>query len=307
MRPLLKTTPGTPVTPMRIQVFAARVMVALVVIGVAFAVPGFGGAATAPAAALVRLYAYDRSLPLSIHILSTTRRGHVTVREVSFSVDRSTRLNGYLFTPTGGTSRAAILFDPGRWQTKNFFFSEALTDATRGAATLSLDDLSIGYPSFTTTDRGTLISRVIALRRAIDLLTAQPGVDRTRLAFVGHSDGAELGGILAGVDRRIASYVLMSGGGIWDRSRNAAYNRSVAPMDADNYISYAAPAALLFENALYDQFIPRSDGLRYQQLGSRPKIVSWYPADHMLDAQALGYRQRWLAQRLHLTAPKASH
>lgn len=305
--PLRKTAPGTSATATRIQILVARVIVALVLIGVAFAVPGLGDAATSPAAGLVRLYAYDRSLPLSIRVLSTTRRGPVTVREVSFSVDRSTRISCYLFLPAGGSSRAAILFDPGRRQTKNFFFSEALSDATRGAVTLSLDDLSIGYPTFTMSDRGTLINRVIALRRAVDLLTAQPGVDRTRLAFVGHSDGAELGGILAGVDRRFSSYVLMSGGGVWDRSSNAAYNRAVAPTNPDNYISYAAPAALFFQNALYDQFIPRSDGMTYQKLGSRPKTVTWYAAGHMLDARALGDRQRWLARQLHLTGPRTPH
>jgi dienelactone hydrolase len=285
---------------------AARVLLAIVVTGVALAVPASTGAAASPAAALLRLFAYHPSLPLSIHVLSTAKRGQITVREVSFSVDRRTRLSGYLVTPAAGDSRPAILFDPGRWQTKDFFLSEAVDDARRGAVTLSVDDLSTGYPSFTVSDRGVLINRVIGLRRAVELLMAQPGVDRTRLAFVGHSDGAELGGILAGVDRRFSDYVLMSGGGIWDRSSSAAYNRAVAPADADNYIGYAAPAALFFQNGLYDQFVPRSDGLRYQRLGSRPKIVRWYPADHMLDAQALRDRQRWLARRLHLTTPRTS-
>lgn len=287
-------------------VAAVRVSLAVVVTGVALCVPAAVGSATAPAAALLRLYAYDRSLPLSLHVVSTTKRGEVTVRQVSFAVDRRTRLSAYLLTPSGGGSRPAILFEPGRWQTRDFFLPEALSDARRGAVTLSLDDLSAGYPSFTARDRTVLISRVIGLRRAIDLLTAQPGVDRARLAFVGHSDGAELGGILAGVDRRLSAYVLMSGGGLWDRSSNTAYNRAVSAVDADNYIGYAAPAALLFQNGLRDQFVPRADGLRYQRLGSRPKAAAWYAADHMLDARALADRQQWLARRLHLSPPRTA-
>jgi hypothetical protein len=93
----------------------------------------------------------------------------------------------------------------------------------------------------------------------------------------------------------------MSGGGIWDRSSDPSYNRAVAPVDADNYIGYAAPAALLFQNGLYDQFVPRADGLRYQRLGSRPKLVEWYAADHMLDTRARDDRRSWLVHRLHLS------
>ena len=42
---------------------------------------------------------------------------------------------------------------------------------------------------------------------------------------------------------------------------------------------------------------------RYQQLGSRPKLVRWYDAGHALDAQAERDRQAWLAHRLGFTAP----
>jgi dienelactone hydrolase len=282
-------------------VVAVRVVPAIVATSIALVAVAAAGAGASPAPGLVRLFAYDRSLALSLRVLSSVKHGQVTVREISFSAGRRGRLSAYLCIPSRRGPRPAILFVPGRRQSKSYFLSEAVSDAGRGAVTLSVDDLSVGYPSFTVPDRATLIARVVGLRRALDLLLEQPGVDSSRLAVVGHSDGAELAGILAGVDRRASAYVLMSGGGIWDRSSDPAYNRVVAPLDADNYVGFAEPAALLFQNGLYDQFNPRSDELRYQRLGSRPKVVKWYAADHMLDARARADRQAWLVRRLHLS------
>jgi dienelactone hydrolase len=265
---------------------------------VAIALPVAAGASSTP-----QLFAYDSRAPLAVRIESTLTRGDVTVRALSFSVEGSTRLGAYLVAPKRpAASVPGVLYVPGRRQTREFFLSEAVALAGRGAVALVVGDLPSRYPTFNQGDGAVLNRRVVALRRAVDLLTVQPGVDRTRLAFVGHSDGAELGGILAGVDRRMAAYVLMSGGGIWDRSNDAAYNRVIARNDADNYIGHAAPAALFYQSGLSDQFVPDSDGVRYQQRGSEPKTVRWYDADHMLNEQARKDRQAWLAARLHLSA-----
>lgn len=248
-------------------------------------------------------FAYDRSLPLDVRVASTTQRDGVDVEAISYAVDGRTRENAYLLLPTSPGPHPAIVFDPGRWQTRAFFLAEALADAQRGVAAISLDDRSIGYPTFTLSDRPTLIERVVAVRRAVDLLAAQPGVDTSRLGFVGHSDGAEMGGIVAGLDHRLKAVVLMSGGGVWDRTSDPAYDREVAELDADNYISHAAPAALFFQSALHDQYVPRSDALTYQRLASWPKHARWYDADHMLNAQARRDRQAWLGGLLGFRAP----
>lgn len=78
--------------------------------------------------------------------------------------------------------------------------------AARGVVSLSLDHFANGFqihvkgnPFLQTTkiDRTNMIRRVIALRRGLDVLVARSDVDPKRLALVGHSDGAELGEILA--------------------------------------------------------------------------------------------------------------
>src|SRR5438270_10837729 len=62
-------------------------------------------------------------------------------------------------------------------------------------------------------DRDAFIHAVVDLRRGIDLLVARPDVDGDRIAYVGHSYGAQWGSILSAVDRRMKTTVLMAGVG----------------------------------------------------------------------------------------------
>jgi dipeptidyl aminopeptidase/acylaminoacyl peptidase len=48
----------------------------------------------------------------------------------------------------------------------------------------------------------------ITERRVLDWLLQQPGIDPKRIACVGHSYGGIAGGVLAGVEPRIAAFVL---------------------------------------------------------------------------------------------------
>jgi hypothetical protein len=60
-------------------------------------------------------------------------------------------------------------------------------------------------------DREIEIQAVVDLRRAIDLLLARPDVDPKRLAYIGHSYGAQWGSILSAVDKRMKTSILMAG------------------------------------------------------------------------------------------------
>jgi pimeloyl-ACP methyl ester carboxylesterase len=50
---------------------------------------------------------------------------------------------------------------------------------------------------------------VITERRVLDLLLQQPGVEPKRIAYIGHSYGGIAGGVLAGIEPRIAAFVLI--------------------------------------------------------------------------------------------------
>jgi cephalosporin-C deacetylase-like acetyl esterase len=117
------------------------------------------------------------------------------------------------------SSCAPILF--GHWGngTRAEFIPEAKIYARAGAASLIAD-----YPwdrpepwhktpdhfDKPDIDREIYIPAVVDLRRGIDLLT-RPDVDPKRLAYVGHSYGAQWGSILSAVDKRMKTSVLMAG------------------------------------------------------------------------------------------------
>lgn len=252
----------------------------------------------AVAAATPGLFRYDHALSFGVNTLAVAHRSDgITVREISFRVDRSTREKAFLVVPPGRGPHPGIVFYPGRWATRSWFLPEAVADARRGVVSISLDDLSTDYPRFTLADRAALALRVVTGLRALDLLASLRGVDSARIGLVGHSDGAEMAGMIAGFDHRLRAVVLMSGGGIWDRSGSAAYDRAIEPYDADNFVGHAT-APLFFQNALSDQYVPRQEAAEFQRTGSAPKRIEWYAATHVLDAQAERDRTAWLARQL---------
>ncbi|HWX09269.1 MAG TPA: hypothetical protein VNY33_04765 [Gaiellaceae bacterium] len=286
---------------MRCRRIASGVSVALA----AAALGTAGGAAAQPAtaprfSALAQQFAYDTTLPLDLLTGAPVDNGTVTVSPISFAVDATHRITGNLVVPDTGGSFAGIVFAPYRGGNHRRFDQEAVDLASRGAVAVSLDDLADGYPTFTISDRWQTIRRVVALRRALDLLLARSDVDPARLGFVGISDGAELGGILVGIDHRVAAADLMSGGGVWDAGGIPAYRRRMALLDPILYVGHAAPAGLLFQSGRSDGLVPARDARAYQQAGSRPKLVRWYDAPHQLDAEATVDSENWLAVKLGL-------
>jgi pimeloyl-ACP methyl ester carboxylesterase len=142
-------------------------------------------------------------------------------------------------------------------------------------------------------------------------------VDRRRLAYVGVSYGAAMGGLLAGVEHRIKAYVLAVGDGglvshftgpddtdgplqrlpAADRERWLAAMRPIEPI---RFIGRAAPAALLFQAGTMDELVPQPDARRYQQAASQPKQVRWYGAGHELNCTARKDMMAWLAHHIRI-------
>jgi dienelactone hydrolase len=169
-------------------------------------------------------------------------------------------------------------------------------------------------------DREAEIQAVVDLPRGIDLLLARPDVDAKRLAYVGHSYGAQWGSILSAVDRRMKTSVLMAGvAEIADiilrsddpdlvefrKSQPAGqlekYAQATGDLDAIHFVGHAAPIPLLLQFANYEQYFDKTSMQHYSVAASEPKKVLYYDTAHDLnDPQALQDRYDWLAKHINL-------
>jgi dienelactone hydrolase len=162
------------------------------------------------------------------------------------------------------------------------------------------------WPIFNHRDLEIKIQLILDLRRAIDILEQRPEVDPDRLAYFGVSWGASMGGLLAGIEDRIVAYVLAAGdGGLVEHTAdpgpdglNIHFSENWAaemwPTEPLHFVGRAAPAALLFQNGIYDTFVPPHDALRFYTAASEPKTMIWYDAGHGLPWSFVGDAAEWL-------------
>ncbi len=275
------------------------------------------------------LFAYDASAPLEAAGTMLFETDGIAVHDVTFASPRGGRVTALLVVPPGRGPFAGILF--GHWGsgTKTEFLPEAILYARAGAVCLLVDYpwvrpapwwRGLKYLADPANDRELYVRAVVDLRRGIDFLLSRGTVDATRLAYVGHSYGAQWGAILAAVDRRPGAYVLAGGvpdgAAIWLESDEPSvvearasvakdvldrYVAELADLDAIRYVARAAPAPVLFQFARFEQFFGRSAMERYAAAAQEPKSVQWYDTGHDLnDPRALIDRAAWLRQRIRI-------
>ncbi|WP_214040971.1 hypothetical protein [Methanoculleus sp.] len=78
------------------------------------------------------------------------------------------------------------------------------------------------------------------------------------------------------------------------------YRRTLAEIDPAVWIGRAAPAALLFQSALRDEFFTEERSRELFEQANDPKSLKWYDAGHYLDEAARRDRIAWLSEMLSL-------
>lgn len=267
-----------------------------------------------------RLFDYDRSFAFDVKEESSKVQDRVTIRDVNYAAltPRRGRIKAYLVRPAGKGPFAGVLFF--HWYgrpngNRDQFLSEAVSLAKKGVVSLLIQ----GHfpwavaPSNGQTDRQLVIDETIEVRRALDLLISQPGVDRKRMGYVGHDYGAMYGAITAGVDKRVKTYILIAGIGsfsywsldYWLESITAAdkeaYRQALNPIDPITEIVRASPATLLFQFANSDEHVTKDQAMGFFNAASAPKQVKWYDGKHELHVpEARKDRSEWLTRQLRL-------
>lgn len=266
------------------------------------------------------MFAYDRRRPPDLVAGGTEARGAAVITDVTYQTLTGTRRAAYLVTPSkaAGGPGPAILFvhwyePPNPTSSRKEFLPDAVELAGEGVISLLVDTMWSDPDWFTSrdpeNDLGHSIEQVKELRRALDILVSRPGVDPSRVLYVGHDFGAMYGALVAGLEAsRLKGFVFMAGTRsfsdwflFWPKRDDAAKAetiRRLAPLDPTRHLATAGELPMLFQFATRDKFVARPAAEALVASASGPKEVRWYDAEHGLNADATRDRLAWLRQRL---------
>src|SRR6266571_8402216 len=275
----------------------------------------------------VRYFEYNQTAPLQTKQIGTEDRGHAIVYDISYASPKGGVVPAYLVVPKGKGPFAAVIWGHWYWENSSMrnrreFLDEAIAIAPAGVVSL-LTDGPIARPGHIedkaplnqqqVTD---LIQQIVDMRRGADLLLARNDVDPKRLAYVGHSYNASVGGFLSGIDKRFKAFVVMAGG-LSDEldlktKEVQEYRQKIGPekfdaftakyawLDPGKFVSRAAPATVFLQYATQETFLTPERARVYAARVSEPKRFKEYDAPHALNAEARRDRIAFLTEQLNL-------
>ena len=237
-------------------------------------------------AQMLPLFSYNGGQPLNVTVASTqvaTSKDHATatVKDITYIGAAGDTIEAYLILPEGSGPFPAVLFEHWSIGSREDFLPEAIILAQRH----HIAGIVPTRPTLTDgEDRSEMVLQVREMRRALDLLEAQPEVDRTRLGFVGHSLGAIYGTSLLAVDTRIKTAALMA----------------VLPYDLYDDITapHVTVPSILLQFGTQDDLYTKETAESFAALIPAKKKVTWYDYEHSLGPDATAERETWLTQKL---------
>jgi dienelactone hydrolase len=197
---------------------------------------------------------------------------------------------------------------------RNEFLQEALTMTAQGATCILVQGFFPWKepPVEGKQDKQKVIDQTLQVRMATDIILKEPGVDSSRIAFVGHDYGAMYGTIAAGLDRKFKACVFITGMGnfgdwavkYWKgpgESGEMNYRKIMEPVDPIGFMPKIRANALLFQFATQDIYITKEVAMDFFNAAPEPKEIKWYETEHAMNTtQVKKDRMQWLAGQLHI-------
>jgi len=224
-----------------------------------------------------------------------------------------------MYCPESKDSLAAILYvhwyeSESHDSNRSQFVEEAKEMAHAGAACLLIETLWSDPDFFIKRtqedDVRNSIEEIVNIRRAMDLLLAQPNVDAKRFAYVGHDFGGMYGVLAGSVDQRPTHYVVMAATPRFpdwylylpklEGEAREAFIRQMSEIDPITHVSYLSPASVFFQFATDDPHVPKERAEEFFAAANDPKEMKWYETGHRLNADATHDRKAWLKEKLGL-------
>jgi cephalosporin-C deacetylase-like acetyl esterase len=247
---------------------------------------------------------------------------NATVQQLTYAQLDGSRNAATLVTPAAATAarQPAILFlhwyePPRPTSNRTEFLAEAVELAGSGVVSLLVDTPWTREQWFPTRDAARDYAFTIQMtrdvRRALDVLLAQPGIDPTRVALVGHDFGAMWGALAAAADPRVTHVVYMAGTRSFtdwylftpkkEGAEKDAFVAQLAPLDPIAHLAKIAPRPVLLQFGTKDPFVKNDAAAAMGAAVTGPKTVKTYEFEHELTYQARRDRVEWLKEQFNIT------
>jgi len=257
------------------------------------------------------------SPPLAVQLQAS----NATVRQLSYTqLDGSTNA-ATLVMPSAATNapKPAILFlhwyePPRPTSNRTEFLAEAVELAGSGVISLLVDTPWTKENWFPTRDASKDFEFTQQMtknvRRALDVLMAQPGIDKSRVAVVGHDFGAMWGALAVAEDPRVTHFVYMAGTRSFtdwylftpkkERAERDAFVAKLAPLDPIAHLAKISPRPVLLQFGTKDPFVKNDAATAMGDAVPGPKTVKTYEFEHELTFQARLDRLAWLREQFKI-------
>lgn len=249
-----------------------------------------------------------------------------TVRQLTYVQLDGSRNAATLVTPALSEAagrverRPAILFlhwygPPSPTSNRTQFLPEAVELAGDGVVSLLVDTPWTRERWFGQRDSGKdyefTAQMAGDIRRALDVLLAQPRIDPARVAVVGHDFGAMWGALAVAADPRVTHFVYAAGTSSFtdwylyapkrEGAEREAFVAKLAPLDPIAFLPKIAPRPVLLQFGTKDPHVKNEAAKAQADATREPKTVKIYDnAEHELTFQARLDRLSWLREQFRL-------
>ena len=261
---------------------------------------------------------YDKTRPIDV---KTTVEG-VEVRQITYAQLDGGRNAATLVRPpeSNRAPHPAILFlhwygPPEPTSNRTQFLPEAIELAASGVVSLLVDTPWTRERWFATRDSAKdyefSVQMAKDVRRALDVLLAQPGLDSKRVAVVGHDFGAMWGALAVASDPRVTHFVYAAGTPSFtdwylytpkrEGADREAFVAKLAPLDPIGFLPKIAPRPVLLQFGTRDPHVKNEAAKAQADAAREPKTVKIYEgAEHELTYQARLDRLAWLKEQFKI-------